>query len=276
MMPLLLLIIVMLTCCSLSMPGAGEGLGYLLRPDFGKVTPGVVVSALGQAFFSLSVGVGCLTTYASYFSRETNLVRSAVGVCAIDSVVAVLAGFIIFPAVFSVKGVSVDAGPGLVFITLPSVFNSAFGGLPALSYVFSCLFYVLLLLAALTSTISMHEIATAFIREQFGLGRRKAATLVTAVCMVLGAACSLSFGPWSGVRVLGMGFFDLFDFLTAKYIMPLGGLAITVFVGWWLNRSIVRDELSVSSLGLSLLLFLIRWVAPVGVGVIFVSQLIYS
>ena len=276
MMPLLLLIIVMLTCCSLSMPGAGEGLGYLLRPDFGKVTPGVVVSALGQAFFSLSVGVGCLTTYASYFSRETNLVRSAVGVCAIDSVVAVLAGFIIFPAVFSVEGVSVDAGPGLVFITLPSVFNSAFGGLPALSYVFSCLFYVLLLLAALTSTISMHEIATAFIREQFGLGRRKAATLVTAVCMVLGAACSLSFGPWSGVRVLGMGFFDLFDFLTAKYIMPLGGLAITVFVGWWLNRSIVRDELSVSSLGLSLLLFLIRWVAPVGVGVIFVSQLIYS
>ena len=278
MMPLLLFIIMLLTCCSLSMPGAREGLSYLLRPDFSKVTSDVVLSAMGQAFFSLSVGVGCLATYASYFSRETRLVNSALSVCAIDSLVAILAGFIIFPAVFSVGGVEVDAGPGLVYITLPSVFNMAFSNMPLLGYAFSCLFYVLLLLAALTSTISMHEIATAFIRENFGLSRRLSAVIVTTLCIVLGFACSLSFGPWRDVKVLGLGFFDLFDFLTAKYIMPLGGLLITCFVGWYLNRRLVEDELTNSGVlrvrSLRLLLFLIRWVAPVGVAIVFFNELI--
>lgn len=278
MMPLLLFIILLLTCCSLSMPGAREGLTYLLRPDFTKVTSDVVLSAMGQAFFSLSVGVGCLATYASYFSRETRLVNSAFSVCVIDSLVAILAGFIIFPAVFSVGGVEVDAGPGLVYITLPNVFNTAFSGMPVLGYAFSCLFYVLLLLAALTSTISMHEIATAFIRENFGLSRRLSAVVVTLLCIVLGFACSLSFGPWRDVKLLGLGFFDLFDFLTAKYIMPLGGLMITCFVGWFLDSRLVEDELTNGGAlrvrSLRLLLFLIRWVAPIGVAIVFFNQLI--
>ena len=278
MMPVLLLIIVLLSCASLSMPGAREGLTYLLRPDFGKVTSGVVLSAMGQAFFSLSVGVGCLATYASYFSPRTPLVNSAFSVCVIDSAVAILAGFFIFPSVFSVGGVEVDAGPGLVYITLPNVFNMVFGGMPVLGYVFSCLFYVLLLLAALTSTISMHEIATAFIHENFSLSRQMAASVVTAICILLGIACSLSFGPWENVKVMGMGFFDLFDFLTAKYIMPLGGIMITVFVGWYLNSTLVEDELTNGGTlrvrSLRLLLFLIRWVAPIGVGIVFLNQLI--
>ena len=144
----------------------------------------VVLSAMGQAFFSLSVGIGCLATYASYFQRDVPLVSSAFSVCFIDTLVAILSGFIIFPAVFSVSGVEVDAGPGLVFITLPNVFNMAFGDVPVVGYLFSGLFYILLLLAALTSSISMHEIDTAFLHEKFHLSRRHAASVVTAVCLV--------------------------------------------------------------------------------------------
>lgn len=277
MMPLLLAIIVMLACSSMAMPGASEGLRFLLKPDFSKVTTGVVLSAMGQAFFSLSVGIGCLATYASYFKRDTNLVKSAVGVCAIDSMVAILSGFIIFPAVFSVAGVEADAGPGLVYITLPNVFNMAFSKVPILGYVFSGLFYVLLLLAALTSTISMHEIATAFVHENYKISRNKAAVIVTIICVVLGTACSLSFGVWSEVKIWNRGFFDLFDFLTAKFIMPLGGILIAMFVEWYLDRKFVVRELTndgtVRVWGLRFLLFLIRWVAPIGVGIVFVNEL---
>jgi len=277
MMPLLLLIILILVVCSLTMPGAADGLRFLLQPDFSKVTTDVVLSAMGQAFFSLSVGIGCLATYASYFKPETRLVSSAFSVCAIDSVVAIMSGFIIFPAVFSVSGVSPDAGPGLVYITLPHVFNIAFGSVPFLGYLFSGLFYILLLLAALTSTISMHEIATAFVHENYHLSRQKAAIVVTLICMVLGAACSLSFGVWSDVKIWNRGFFDLFDFLTAKFIMPLGGILITMFVEWYLNRRFVVAQITnngtVRVRGLRILLFLIRWVAPIGVGIVFLNEL---
>lgn len=277
MMPLLLFIIVVLVCCSLTMSGASEGLRFLLRPDFSKMTTGVVLSAMGQAFFSLSVGLGCLATYASYFRKETRLVSSAFSVCLIDSMVAILSGFIIFPAVFSVPGMAPDAGPGLVYITLPHVFNVAFSGWPVLGYLFSGMFYVLLLLAALTSTISMHEIATAFIHENYRLSRRHAAVVVTLICAVLGAACSLSFGPWADVKIWNRGFFDLFDFLTAKFLMPLGGILITMFVEWYLDRRFVVAQLTndgtVRVRGLRILLFLIRWVAPIGVGIVFLNEI---
>ena len=277
MMPVLLVIILLLSCFSLTLPGARDGLVFLLKPDFSKVTTKVVLSAMGQAFFSLSVGIGCLATYASYFKRETRLVNSALSVCAIDSMVAILSGFIIFPAAFSVAGVQVDSGPGLVYITLPHVFNMVFENIPFIGYLFSGLFYILLLLAALTSTISMHEIATAFFRENYKLSRRVSATVVTLICLLLGTACCLSFGPWSEVKIWGMGFFDLFDFLTAKFMMPLGGILITMFVEWYLDRKLVVDELTnggtLKVRGLSFLLFLVRWVAPIGVGVVFLNEL---
>ena len=277
MMPLLFLLILMLTGFSLCMPGAADGLTFLLKPDFSKVTTSVVLSAMGQAFFSLSVGVGCLATYASYFKPDTRLVKSAFSVCFIDSMVAIMSGFIIFPAAFSVAGVEVNAGPGLVYITLPHVFNMAFGSMPLLGYAFSGMFYVLLLLAALTSTISMHEIATAFIHENFKLSRKTSATIVTAICLLLGTACSLSFGPWNEIKVFGMGFFDLFDFVTAKYMMPLGGLLITLFIGWYLKQEVVREELTNAGTlqvrTYKFLFFLIRWVAPVGVILIFLNEL---
>ena len=277
MMPVLLVIILLLSCFSLTLPGARDGLAFLLKPDFSKVTTKVVLSAMGQAFFSLSVGIGCLATYASYFKRDTRLVNSALSVCAIDSMVAIMSGFIIFPAAFSVAGVQVDSGPGLVYITLPHVFNMVFENIPFIGYLFSGLFYILLLLAALTSTISMHEIATAFFRENYKLSRRVSATVVTLICLLLGTACCLSFGPWSEVKIWGMGFFDLFDFLTAKFMMPLGGILITMFVEWYLDRKLVVDELTnggtLKVRGLGFLLFLVRWVAPIGVGIVFLNEL---
>jgi NSS family neurotransmitter:Na+ symporter len=166
----------------------------------------------------------------------------------------------------------------LVFITLPNVFNLTFSEMPVVGYVFSLLFYVLLLLAALTSSISMHEICTAFISEHFGKSRRKAATVVTVVCLVLGSCCSLSFGPWQEVTVFGRGFFDLFDFTVTKFLMPLGGLMMTLFVGWYLNRKLVEQQLtndgSISVRLMRPLLFLVRWVAPIGTLVIFINEII--
>ena len=277
MMPMLIIIIFVLVGFSMSLPKAADGIRFLLQPDLSKVTPEVVLSAMGQAFFSLSVGIGCLVTYSSYFSNETHLVRSAINVCIIDTMVAVLSGFIIFPTVFSV-GIDPDAGPGLVFITLPNVFNMMFGEMPIVGYVFALLFYVLLLLAALTSSISMHEICTAFISEHFQKSRRCAATVVTTICLLLGACCSLSFGPWQEITVFGRGFFDLFDFTVTKFLMPLGGLLMTFFVGWYLDRRLVEQQLTnegtLSARMTRPLLVLIRWVAPIGILVIFINEII--
>ena len=276
MMPMLLVIIILLVGFSLTMPGAAEGVRFLLQPDLNEVTPDVVLGAMGQAFFSLSVGLGCLVTYSSYFSKETRLVNSAVNVCIIDTMVAVLSGFIIFPTVFSV-GIAPDAGPGLVFITLPNVFNLMFGEMPVVGYVFALLFYVLLLLAALTSSISMHEICTAFISEHFSKSRAQAAAIVTFICLLLGAFCSLSFGPWQDVTLFGRGFFDLFDFTVTKFLMPLGGLLMTLFVGWYLDRRLVEQQLTNGGTlpvrTMRPLLILIRWVAPTGILVIFLNEL---
>ena len=278
MMPMLLLIICVLVVCSLSLPGAAEGLTFLLKPDFSKITGEVVLDAMGQTFFSMSVGMGCLCTYASYFTKDANLMKTAGSVALIDTTVAVLAGFVIFPAVFSVPGLSVDAGPGLVFVTLPNVFHLAFEGMPWLGYVFSLMFYVLLVLATLTSTISLHEVATAYLHERFHYSRRKAAIWVTSICTVLGVLCALSFGVLNDVRLWDMTLFDLSDYLTAKLMLPLGGMFIAIFTGWYLDRRILRDEvtnggrLRIPFFGVYV--FLLKYVAPIGIASIFVNELI--
>ncbi|MDE5787999.1 MAG: sodium-dependent transporter [Bacteroidaceae bacterium] len=277
MMPLLLLIIGVLMVCSFSMSGFSEGIAFLLNPDFSKVTASVVLSAVGQAFYSLSLAMGCLCTYASYFSSDTNLVKTALSVSLIDTCVAVLCGFIIFPAVFSVPGVEADAGPGLVFITLPHVFNTAFHNVPLIGYLFSLLFYVLLMLAALTSAISLHEPITAYLHEEWHLSRKRAAWIVTSGCVLLGVVCSLSMGVWNDFRIGGLCMFDLFDFVSAKIILPLGGILICSFVGWKLNRQLVYDEVTNrGSLRVRLFgvyIFLVRWVAPLAIAVIFYNEL---
>ncbi|MDE5677682.1 sodium-dependent transporter [Phocaeicola sp.] len=275
-MPILFVLILVLVGCSLSLPNAEKGLEFLLKPDFSKVDSDVFLGAMGQAFFSLSLGMGCLSTYASYFGKETRLGHTAFSVGVIDTFVAVLAGLIIFPAAFSV-GIQPDAGPSLIFITLPNVFQQAFGGVPALAYVFSVMFYVLLALAALTSTISLHEVSTAFLHEEFGLTRGRSARLVTSGCIAIGVVSSLSLGSMQEYTLFGKGFFDLLDFVTAKIMLPLSGLLVCIFVGWYLKRSVSYAELTnggkqkVGFLGLYM--FLLRYVAPIAIALIFINEL---
>ena len=276
MMPLLFILIVVLAVCSLTLPNAGRGLSFLFQPDFSKVTSDVVLGAMGQAFYSLSLGMGCLCTYASYFSKDTNLAKTAFSVGAIDTGIAVLAGVIIFPAAFSV-GINPETGPALIFITLPNVFQQAFAGVPLLSYIFSLLFYVLLALAALTSTISIHEVVTAYLHEEFHLSRHKAAACVTVGCVLLGTACSLSMGVWKEFTIGGLVLFDLFDFVTTKLMLPFGGMLICLFTGWYLKRSLVYAELSnEGSLKVKFFkvyIFLVRYIAPVAIAAIFFKEL---
>lgn len=274
-MPLLFILLLVLTGCSISLPNAGEGIRFLLQPDFSKVDSSVLLGAMGQAFFSLSLGMGCLCTYASYFRDDTKLPRTAVNVALIDTMVAILAGFIIFPAAFSV-GISPDSGPSLLFITLPNVFQQAFGSLPLLATLLSFLFYLLLALAALTSTISLHEVATVYLCEEFHLARPKAARWITTVCAFIGICCSLSLGVGSNLTLFGLTLFDLFDFLTAKIMLPGGGLLIALFAGWYLDKKIIWEELSnkgtLTVRTYRLLLFGLKYVAPIGISLVFLDQ----
>lgn len=276
MMPVLFILLLILAGCSVMLPGASAGIEFLLKPDFSKVNANVFLGAMGQAFFSLSLGMGCLCTYASYFKKDTNLTKTALSVSLIDTLVAILAGFIIFPAAFSV-GIQPDAGPSLIFITLPNVFQQAFQGIPLLAYVFSVLFYVLLALAALTSTISLHEVSTAYLHEEFNLSRKKAASLVTGCCIILGTICSLSLGIGKEYTVFGLTVFDLFDYLTAKIMLPLGGFFIAIFTGWYLDKKIVWEEITNKGTlkvpFYKLLIFILKYIAPVGIAFIFINEL---
>jgi NSS family neurotransmitter:Na+ symporter len=276
MMPALFLLLIMLAVCSMMLPNASEGIKFLLQPDFSKVTGGVFLSAMGQAFFSLSLGMGTLCTYASYFRKETNLTKTAFSVGMIDTMVAILAGFIIFPAAFSV-GISPDAGSGLVFITLPNVFQQAFGDMPVLAYLLSVMFYILLAIAALTSTISLHEVCTAYLHEEFHLTRGKAASIVTGGCIVLGILCSLSLGVGKELTLFGLTLFDLFDYVTAKIMLPLGGFLISIFVGWYLNKRVVRAEITNDGTlrvpVFRVLVFILKYIAPIAIALIFINEL---
>ena len=276
MMPMLLLIIAILVICSFSMSGFSRGFDFLLKPDFSKINFDAALSAMGQSFYSLSLAMGGLVTYSSYFTKDTNLMKTSFSIAGVDTSVAILSGFVIFPAVFT-AGVSPDMGPSLVFITLPNVFNMAFANVPVLSYVFSGLFYLLLFLAALTSCISLHEPVTAYLSEEYGLTRRRAAWVVTAVAGLVSVGCALSFGPLKDFLIAGMNLFDLFDFVTAKLILPLGGVLITIFVGRLMDRRLVEAELSNHGrLRVPLLrvwLFLVRWVSPTAIVLVFINEL---
>ena len=275
MMPVLFILIVVLAICSMTLPNASKGLEFLLKPDFSKVNADVFLGAMGQAFFSLSLGMGCLSTYASYFGSDTRLGKTALSVGVIDTFVAILAGLIIFPAAFSV-GIQPDAGPSLIFITLPNVFQQAFGGIPFLAMIFSLLFYVLLALAALTSTISLHEVVTAYLNERFTISRNRAAMLVTGFCVVTGILSSLSLGAWDA-KFFSLSFFDLLDFVTAKLMLPLGGLLVCLFVGWYLKRSVSYEELTNYGLQKAtyfpVYMFILRYFAPIAITLIFVNEL---
>ncbi|MCI9607956.1 MAG: sodium-dependent transporter [Muribaculaceae bacterium] len=270
-MPLLFILLMIFCVNSLTLSGASEGLAFLFNPDFSKITPRVLLSAMGQAFFSLSLGLGCMTTYASYFGNKTRLGRTAITTASLDTLVAVLAGVIIFPAVFSF-GISPQAGPTLVFEVLPAIFNSLPGGV-----VWSSLFFFLLILASLTSTISMSEISIAFMTEELKMKRRTATIVNTLIAMALGSLCALSFGALSGFTIFGMTIFNFFDYLASNILLPIGGMIASVFVGWVVDRRFIRNQLtangSIKFRAYSLILFCLRYVAPAGIALVFLNSI---
>lgn len=275
MMPTLFVLLIIVVVAACMLPDSGKGVTFLFKPDFSKVTPDVFLDGLGQAFFSLSCGMGCLCTYASYFSRTTDLTRSAIQIAVIDTLVAILAGLMIFPAAFSV-GVNPDSGPSLVFITLPNVFQLAFGGVPVVGYVIAIAFYALLALAAITSLISLHEVSTAFFHEELHITRKTAAWIVTISCSVIGVFCSLSLGKLDCLQLFGKSMFDIFDFTTGQILLPLGGFLTCFFVGWYLPKQLVRDEYTnwgtLRSRSYSVYLFTVRFVCPILIFLIFLRQ----
>ena len=276
MMPLLFILLVVIAAASCLLPNASLGLNFQFSPDFSKVDGNVFLSALGQAFYSLSLGMGCLCTYASYFSRDTHLPKSAFQIAGIDTLIAILAGLMIFPAVFSVGG-DVGAGPSLVFITLPNVFSQAFSAVPWLGQIIALLFFLLLSVAALTSLISLHEVCTAFFHEEFQMTRSKASTIVTTLCCILGIFCSLSFYDSETLSLFGLSLFDIFDFTTGQIFLPLGGLLTCLFLGWYVPKHIIRDEITnqgtLSGRFFGLFLFCLRYFCPVCILLIFLHQL---
>ena len=275
-MPVLFVLLLVLVVASCMLPGAMEGVRFLLMPDFTKLSSGVLLEALGQAFFSLSLGTACLCTYASYFSRDTNLLRSAGQIALLDTLIAILSGLMIFPAAASV-GISPDSGPSLIFITLPNVFQQAFGAVPMAGYVVSIMFYALLVFAALTSTISMHEIGTAFFTEEWSLPRRTSAWVITVVASVICVFCSLSVGAMPNLTVMGSSIMDFCDSLTANFMLPTGAMLTCLFVGWYIPRQVVRDEFTnwgtLSSRLFGIYLFAVRYVCPLCILLIFLHQL---
>ena len=274
MMPMLFFMVLAIAIYSMTLPGAKAGLDYLFNPDFSKITGKACAAALGQAFFSLSLGFGTIMTYASYVDKKENILFQSTATAVSDLMFAFIAGMAIMPAVFAF-GLNPQSGPGLVFETLPFVF----GQMPAGGFV-AILFFLALLVAALTSSISMLEVAVAYLVEEKGFSRVWACVVLFVVCWVVGAVCSLSFGPLSDVKIGGGNIFDFFDNLSSNILMTLGSLLTVLFVGWRLKKTDVYDEftnggtLSRNAKLFGVLWFLIRYVAPLAIISIFVSGLL--
>jgi len=270
-MPLLFIIIIILDVRAVTLKGADEGLAFLFNPDFSKITSATILEALGQAFFSLSIGMGVLITYGSYIQKNNNLSNVAFEVSILDTLVAILAGVAIFPAVFAFN-IEPSAGPGLVFMTLPAIFQSMPGG-----YFFSILFFVLLFVAALTSSISVLEVVVAYFVEEKNMNRKKATVIATVSITILGFFATLSFGPLANFKILSKTIFDLLDFTSANIMLPLGGLLIVIFLGWVMPKADVVEELSnrgtLKVKLFSTYYFIVRYVAPVAIGLIFLNGL---
>lgn len=271
MMPILFLILIVFCVNSVLLPNSSAGLSFLFNPDFSKLTPKVVLGALGQAFFSLSLGLTCLLTYASYFSDKTPIVRSATIVAVLDTVVAIMSGIIIFPAVFSF-GLEPAAGPKLVFEILPGIFQQMPGG-----YFWAVAFFLLLFFASITSTISMSEISIAYFVEVRKMSRNNATLANTLIALVFGMLCALSFGVLSDFLLFGMTLFELFDYVSSNVLLPIGGVMLAVFVGWIVDRKVVDEQLTdYGTRRITLkhpIYFCIRYVAPICITLIFLYGL---
>jgi NSS family neurotransmitter:Na+ symporter len=274
MMPILFIIVIAIAVYSSTLPGSGAGFEYLFKPDFSKVDGGSFASALGQAFFSLSLGFGTIMTYASYVDKKDNILFQSTSTAIADTMFALIAGMAIMPAVFAF-GINPQSGPGLVFETLPYVFGKMPGG-----GIVAILFFLALIVAALTSSISMIEVGVAYLIEEKKLKRTTACVVLFLICWILGIFCALSFGPLAEVKLAGRSIFDFFDNLSSNILMTLGSLLTVLFVGWRLKKTDIYEEftnggtLSANVKIFGVLWFLIRYVAPIAVIVIFISGLL--
>lgn len=238
-MPTLFVLLVLISIRSITLPGAGAGLEFLFKPKFADVNGQTVLAALGQAFFSLSLGMGCMITYGSYLDKKEDLTKSALMVTMMDTGVAILAGIAIFPALFAF-GMEPDVGPGLVFVVVPSIFAE----MGSMGVLFSILFFIALMVAALTSSVSLLEVVVAYLIDQRNIERKKAVTITGAIMTITGILSSLSLGIMSGVKLFGVGFFDFFDILTDKIFLAIGGMLLAIFVGWFMKKEDLKDELT--------------------------------
>ena len=270
-MPVLFLLILVMTVRSVTLEGASGGLNFLFKPDFSKITWPVVLDALGQAAFSLSIGMGALITYGSYIQKNNPLPNIALQVTAADTLIAILAGVMIFPAVFAFN-IDPAEGFGLVFIVLPNIFEQMAGG-----YFFSILFFVLLAIAALTSTVSVLEVVVAYFSEELKMTRNKATIIASVAISFVGVFATLSFGPLSDDIIFGRTIFGWFDYLSANVFLPVGALAIVVFVGWFMGKRNVKNEItnegSLKVLFFPVFIWIVRLIAPVAIAVVFLYGL---
>lgn len=272
-MPLLFALLLILLGYAIASGYFAQGLNFLFAPDFSKLTSEGVLTALGHAFFTLSLGMGAIMVYGSYMPGNVSIAKTTFMIAILDTVVALVAGMAIFPLVFA-NGLEAGAGPGLVFVTLPIAFGEMFGGA-----LFGTLFFILLVFAAWTSAISLIEPATAYLVENRGMQRSAAAYAITTVCWLLGMLSVMAFsGIWTfSFTFAGAektdGLFDVLDILTSTFMLPLGGLAIAIFVGWIMKKSEVQDELQMQGVGFSLWYQLVRWVSPLLLGLLFIKSL---
>ena len=271
-MPLLLVILIVLGIRSVTLPGAKEGLSFLFRPDFSKIDGNVLISALGQGFFSLSLGMGALITYGSYIKKKDNLTSTAFSVVLADTLIALLAGLVIFPAAFSF-GIRPTAGMGLVFNTIPMIFNQMTGG-----YIFCIIFFVLLAIAALTSTISLLEVVVAYLSEELHINRKWSTVWASAATLFIGSFASLSLMENTPFAIGGRTVFDLMDFVSSNILLPLGGVLIVIFVGWRLGKAKffeeVTNEGTIKASLKKVIFFIIRYLAPIAITIVFIRGLI--
>lgn len=269
-MPVLFLLLIVMAINSLTLPGASEGLAFLIKPDMAHVDSGTLLAAIGQAFFSLSIGLGTLTVYGSYFPSDTKIVKSASIMAVLDTMVAIVASVIIFPAVFSF-GMEPAGGPRLVFEVLPDIFRQMTGG-----PVWSTLFFLLLLIASLTSTISLSESGISFCVEHWGISRKRAVVYTTTFNVILGVICALSFGPLADMKICGLTVFGVLDYVTSNIMLPVGGMLIAIFVGWIINRATLKREMHPASrtARARLIVFSLRYIAPLAILAVFIDSLI--
>lgn len=273
-MPMLFILLIVFGFVSLSLPKADEGLKFFLNPDFSKIDGSVIINAMGQAFFSLSLGMGILITYASYYPKTTILSRTAVTVSLLDMTVAIMMGIIIFPAVtsFGLTGESLE-GPSLVFSTLPEVFAQM-----PLTQLWSSLFFFFLMVAALTSTISIAEVSIAFMQDRFKMSRLKACIIVIAPLFLFSSLCSLSQGSLGEMKIAGLTLFDLFDTIATNILLPIASILLCIYMGWIAPKSFFKNQLSnygtVKSRVFHIVLFIVRFIAPILITTILIAHFI--